>query len=63
MQGATVVNSAVWITNYAITGGNALKFRVEMENTGFTVYQVGYQTYQGPDLAAKGMVFDYIAFK
>ena len=44
MQGATVVNSAVWITNYAITGGNALKFRVEMENTGFTVYQVGYQT-------------------
>ena len=63
MQGNTAINSPSWINYYAITGGNALKFRVEIDSTGFTVYPKGYQNQQDLDLAEKNIVFDYIAFK
>lgn len=63
MQGNTAINSPSWINYYAMTGGNSLESRVEIDTTGFTVYPIGYQNYQGPNLDEKNIVYDYIAFK
>lgn len=64
MRGATVINStATWETSFGMTGGNALKKRLELTDTGFMTYPSGFNSSYGPDFTENGVTYDYIAFK